>query len=54
MSKLTFGCGKLPNLMDVEYAWILGHDKNCRQFCFPFPLSFYVWVVYPVGGVGMG
>ena len=36
--------------MDVEYTWILGQEKNCRQIRLQFPLAFVSRDVYPVGG----
>ena len=40
-------------IMDVEYTWILWHEKNCRQFWLQYPFAFIGRPDYQVGGEGM-
>ena len=40
--------------MDVEYTWILGQWKNCRQFSLLTWNSFIGQFVHLVVGKGMG
>ena len=40
--------------MDIEYTWILGQGKNCRQFSLITWNSFICQFVHPLGGKGMG